>query len=152
WERAATSTDARPGIGAVAAALQAHGVTLGAASLAYDVANLNDAYSEQALRGASVTPQQVYATGTGAHDVARQSFTVNHLAANYIEFRSGDLIGASAACVPATLHLAITLPSGGSAYFYTFGSAAPQLVPAVGASASLDVPWNTCAGVHGQLL
>jgi len=75
------------------------------------------------------------------------ALSVNHLAAAYVQLTHG--VDAASTCFEATLALNVALPAGVTAtpYFYanTRGAVAQPFVVS-GSTASLTVPWNTCAG------
>lgn len=75
------------------------------------------------------------------------ALSVNHLAAAYVQLLHGT--DPASTCYEATLTLSVALPAGVPAtpYFYanTHGSVAQPFVVS-GSTASLTVPWNTCAG------
>jgi hypothetical protein len=155
WERAAVSSETRPGINPIAATLEAHGTTVSAAVLDYSVTNLNGAYSLTQLANANVTAQQTLYTGSATGGLPTQTLTVSHLAAKYIELFPGQLLGSSVGCGAAVLHLRVTIPAGldTRAYFFAKGNTAvPLALAPVGGAATLDVPWSTCPSTNRALL
>lgn len=73
---------------------------------------------------------------------------VNHLAARYVSIHHSSSTNLRAPCYAATLALKVTLPTGvtSTPYYYanTYGAAA-QAFTVSGTTATLTVPWNSCA-------
>jgi len=71
----------------------------------------------------------------------------NHLAARYVTFARGDGDG-SHACYAATLTVNVTIPAGTSSqpyFFWDVPGSTPQALSISGTSATITVPWDTCA-------
>ena len=73
---------------------------------------------------------------------------MNHLAVRFLEFTRGTA-GDLDQCFAATLALTVALPAGigSKPYFYSTGVSASAIPLTIsGNTASLSVPWDTCAG------
>lgn len=72
---------------------------------------------------------------------------VNHLAVRYVTFAHGS--DPTAPCFAATLTLNVAVPAGVAStptYYANTKGASPQPLTVSGSTASITVPWNTCAG------
>jgi hypothetical protein len=139
-----------------AAALQTYlgSTTLGSFFNDFATARLNGNFAPSTIKGFLPQPQASIPTGLVSATLPATYVAVNHLGARYVAVQHGDPTNVRAPCYAATLALTVTIPSDNSGspiasapYFYanTVG-ASPQALSVSGATASISVPWNTCAG------
>jgi hypothetical protein len=135
------------------AALADKGTTLNNAFTDWTVANMTGAYQAEGLKGLQPVAYSTTTTGSASGALPVQKIDVNHLASRYVGFERGD--GSTGPCYAATLTLNVTLPSGVASRPYFFwnapGSSAMPLAVS-GSTASLSVPWDTCAWAYRGLL
>lgn len=136
------------------ATLADKGATLADVFTDWTVANMNGNYSIASLKG--VRPPLYSSTGSGdaTGSLPTQKVAVNHLAARYLAFTrgSGQTDGP---CYEATLSLSVSWPTGLGArpyFFWTAAGSTPIPLAISGTTASLSVPWNTCATAEQGLL
>jgi hypothetical protein len=133
---------------ALANAIAAKGSSLAATFNDYASRLMNGNFGVPQI--ASVRPPAYKAFLTGAKTFTTATVAripVNHLAARYVAFERGDGSGAHA-CYAATLTITVTLPAGASSqpYFYwDVAGSSPQALSVSGSTASITVPWDTCA-------
>src|SRR5262249_36821616 len=72
--------------------------------------------------------------------------SVDHLAANYTYFYSGDPRVSSAGCGAATLHITVDLPAGSASLPSVSDAFGVHQLAVNGSTASADVPWTNCDG------
>ena len=127
--------------------LAAKGATLGDVFHDWTVANMTGAYTATGLKGIKPPAYSTTLTGNTSGALATQKIPVNHLAARYVAFRRGT--GASEGpCYAATLNLSVTVPAGLGArpvFNWTAAGSPAISLPVSGSTASLSVPWDTCA-------
>jgi hypothetical protein len=142
------------------------GTTLSNVFTDWTVANMTGDYTITSLRGVRAPVFSTTPTGDASGPLLPQKVAVNHLAARYLAFTPGS--GSSTGpCYEATLSLNVSWPSGLGArpYFLWTGTPTPplvegQLAPIVpatplavsGSTASLSVPWSTCASTNKGIL
>lgn len=146
WDEAA----AFPGAAAttdLSNVLVTHGTTLSSFFNEYSTARLTGNFTVAAIAGV-VPPSQasiLVSASSGAIPAVR--LAINHLAADYVALQHGA--DAAAPCYAATLTIQVAIPSGvtSNPYYYanTQGATA-QALAISGSTASITVPWNTCAG------
>lgn len=127
--------------------LAAKGATLADVFHDWMVANMTGAYTATGLKGIKPPAYSTTLTGNTSGALATQKIPVNHLAARYVAFKRGT--GASdGPCYAATLNLSVTVPAGlGSRPVFNWTAAGSPAIslPLSGSTASLSVPWDTCA-------
>jgi len=146
-EGAAAGNAGATGAQLLSSSLAARGTTLGDVYTDYTATHMTAAYAQPALQG--VFPAHYSSTSTppqsGALPVRHVS--VNRLAVRYLRFVPAAT--ATGLCHAATLTLTVALPAGVAARpsFYSPGLGASALPLSVsGGTASISVPWSTCAG------
>jgi hypothetical protein len=137
-----------PAVTQLANVLAAHGTTLPTFFNDYVAARMAGKFTPTTMAGTlppAHDPGIAVPQATGA--ISGKALSLNHLAAGYVKLTHGT--NAAAACYQATLTLSVAIPSGVASvpYFYanTLGAVA-QPFTVSGSTASLSVPWNTCAG------
>ena len=113
----------------------------------YTVAHMAGAYAPTAMQGVPPAHHVSVATGTETTTLPVRAIPVNHLAARYVRLVSGGATVGN--CHAATLSLTVALPAGVTSrpHFYSPAVAsAPLPLNVSGSTASLSVPWTTCAG------
>lgn len=144
-----------PGITLIGDAITAKGDSLSGVVTDWTVANLTGNYTATGLKGVlpQVAASPVFA-GKATGVLPTQTVSVNHLAAKYLAFIRGD--GTSnTACYAATLTLSVSFPAGLGVkpYFYWSGAVGSAVPLTLGSnSASITVPWDTCAWSDGGYL
>jgi hypothetical protein len=133
--------------------LAAKGTSLSSVFTDWTIANLNGDYTAAGLQG--VLPQAYSQLGTGADSATlpTQQVAVNHLAARYLVFQRGD--GSDNACYAASLTVNVAIPAGIDAHPYFYWpavGATPLPLTISGSTASITVPWDTCAWPYGGYL
>ena len=135
--------------------LQAKGTTIGSTFNDYSAHVIAGNFQLTALQGvAPTTYGNPIQTGTQTAALPITRVAVNHLAARYLDFTPGTG-SAVAECYAATLALTVALPAGlgSQPYFYSTSAGTTALPLSVnGSTASLNVPWNTCAGAPAGYL
>jgi hypothetical protein len=128
--------------------LQAHSATLGKFFEDYTSARLTGNFTYAALAGVLPQTQGSIVVGSSSGAISPVTLAVNHLAVRYVDLAHGA-DSDTGPCYVASLALKVTLPAGvaSTPYYYaaTEGAVA-QAFTVSGATASLSVPWNTCAG------
>jgi hypothetical protein len=134
------------------------GATLADIFSDWTVANMNGNYTVASLKGVRPPTYSSTATGDVTATLPAQKVAVNHLAARYLAFTRGS--GQTGGpCYEATLSLSVSWPTGlGARPYYLWttpdppladGTPAPLKQPTPlavsGNTASLSVPWSTCA-------
>jgi hypothetical protein len=127
--------------------LVTHGTTLPTFFNDYAAARAAGKFAATTLAGAlppTYDPPIAVPQASGA--IPGAALSVNHLAAAYVKLTHGG--STASACYEATLTMTVALPPGVASkpYFYanTIGAVA-QPFGVSGSTASLVVPWNTCA-------
>jgi hypothetical protein len=96
------------------------------------------------------TRPEVYAAipvGTTTSDLPDTPVAVNHFAVRYVTLLHGS--DPTLPCYTARLTLTVEMPAGvvsTPTYYENTKGAVPQPLTVTGSTASIDVPWNTCAG------
>jgi hypothetical protein len=113
----------------------------------YTTARLTGNFTNPALAGQLPAPYAELPVGATSSDLPGGDVAVNHLAVRYITLSHGS--DTTAPCFAASLTINVGIPGGVTSmpYYYanTKGSS-PQPLTVSGSSASITVPWNTCAG------
>ncbi|HKN92797.1 MAG TPA: hypothetical protein VJU60_00575, partial [Thermoleophilaceae bacterium] len=74
------------------------------------------------------------------------TLTVDHLAAKYVYFYSGDPRVSSAGCGAATLNVTVDLPAGSASAPSVSDAFGVQQLAVTGNTASASIPWTNCPG------
>jgi hypothetical protein len=130
---------------AIADVLAAHGSSLSAEWNAFVSANAGDAYTLSALAQSHGHPDAVVTSYTGDPSTVLPTDTigVNHLAAGYVSFLSGDDRSPGAHCRAAALTIQVTAPAGVLAQPVV---ASRGSVRTFGQHGVVTLPWSTCQG------
>jgi hypothetical protein len=120
----------------------------------FSTARLSGNFAPSTIEGFLPQTQAGIPTGLVTATLPAAYVAVNHLGVRFVAVQHGDPSNVRAPCYAATLALTVTIPSdnGGlpiisTPYFDLNTSAAsPQALTVSGATASISVPWNTCAG------
>jgi hypothetical protein len=131
---------------AVDQALAAHGTSLAQTYNGFTAANAGATYSFPGL--AARRPHSASSTYTGANSatIPPQTLGVDHLAANYVNFYSGDPRVSSAGCGAATLNVTVDLPAGSTSVPSISDAFGVHQLTVNGNSATYSVPWTSCPG------
>ena len=144
---AALADPSLPGIDLVSSMLSTRGATLAEVFTGWTVANMSGSYTALGLQGIVPPSYSTTFAGIKAQALPTQRVSVNHLAARYLKFVRGD--GATnGVCYAATLNLDVALPAGIGAkpsFFWTAKGSAVVPLAVSGTSASISLPWDTCA-------
>jgi hypothetical protein len=145
WDQAVANPGA-PGTTDLANVLPA-GTSLASFFNDYTTARMTGGFTSPSLVG---TRPEAYANipvGVTSGALPDTPVAVNHLAVRYLTLTHGS--DPTAPCFVATLTLNVALPVGvvsTPTYYANTKSAAPQALSVSGSTASITVPWNTCAG------
>lgn len=136
---------------AVDQVLAAHGTGLAQAFNGFTAANTGPTYSFTGL--AARRPHGAAAMYTGANNttIAPQTLTIDHLAANYVNFYSGDPRVSSAGCGAATLNVSVDLPAGSASVPSISDAFGVHPLAVSGSTAQISVPWTGCPGSQATL-
>lgn len=128
--------------------LQGHGSGLTQAFNGFTEANASGSYRFPGLAGSDALPHSVASvyTGVATAGLPTQTLTIDHLAANYMYFYSGDTRFSSAGCGAATLHLTVDMPAGSTSVPSVSDAFGVHPLTVNGSTASADVPWTNCEG------
>jgi hypothetical protein len=114
----------------------------------YTTARLNGNFTSPVLAGVLPQTQGTVALGSVSKSFSINPIAVNHLAVHYVDLAHGADTD-TGPCYVASLKLNVTIPANVTSrpYYYanTLGSV-PQALTVSGPTASITVPWNTCAG------
>jgi hypothetical protein len=146
-------TDPALDVQAINDVLAAHGSSLTQAFNDFTGANAGASYTFPGLAGSGQLLREAVQTYTGAAAVTLpdHAFTIDHLAANFMSFASGDSRLSGAGCGAATLHLSVDLPAGSAAVPEIADSSGVHPLSVSGGAASIDLPWTTCTGSGAML-
>ncbi|HSC73147.1 MAG TPA: hypothetical protein VLB89_03195 [Gaiellaceae bacterium] len=145
WDQAVANPGA-PGTTDLANVLPA-GTSLASFFNDYTTARMTGSFTISSLAG---TRPEAFATipvGTSSGALPDTPVAVNHLAVRYVTFAHGS--DPTAPCYAATLTLNVAIPIGvvsTPTYYANTKGTAPQPLTVSGSTASITVPWNTCAG------
>ena len=133
---------------AIDQALTAHGSSLSQAFNGFTAANTGASYAFPGLAGSGRQPQSSASLYTGALSsvLPAQALTINHLAANYVYFYSGDPRVSSAGCGAATLNVTVDLPARSASVPSLSDTFGLRPLTISGNTASAAVPWTNCPG------
>jgi hypothetical protein len=145
WETA-KSNPLNSGATDLASVLPA-GTTLASFFNDYTTARLTGNFTLPGLKGQLPTVYAQMPVDTNDADLPTANVAVNHFAVRYLTFSHGS--DPTAPCFAATLTLNVEIPSlvvSTPTYYANTDGASPQPLTVSGSSASISVPWNTCAG------
>ncbi|HVR12930.1 MAG TPA: hypothetical protein VMS41_04060, partial [Gaiellaceae bacterium] len=141
------ATSALSGTQALSAVVQPLGTTLGKFFEDYTTARMTGNFTSELLAGVLPQTQGSIVVGTSSGAISPVTLAVNHLAVRYLDLAHGADTD-TGPCYSASLALKVALPSGvaSTPYYYanTKGATA-QPFTVSGNTATLTVPWNTCA-------
>jgi len=144
---AAAANPGWTGTHALSSVVQPLGPTLGKFFEDYTTARLTGNFTSVALAGVLPKTQGTIVVGSSSGAISPVTLAVNHLAVRYVDLAHG-LDTDTGPCFSASLALKVVLPAGvASTPYYSAnvkGSAA-QAFAVSGTTATLSVPWNTCA-------
>lgn len=140
--------DAEQDLQAINQVLAAHGSNLTQAFNGFTAANTGASYSFPGLGGSDALPHSSASLYTGAASGAlpNQTVAIDHLAANYVYFYSGDTRVSSAGCGAATLKITVDLPAGSASVPSVSDAFGVHPLSVTGNTASANVPWTNCEG------
>ena len=127
--------------------LLASGTTLASFFNDYATARMTGNFTLPALKD---TRPEVYAAipvGMTSGPLPDTPVALNHLAIRYVTFLHGS--DPTLPCFAATLTITVAIPAGvvsTPTYYANTKTAEPQPLTVNGSTASITVPWNTCAG------
>jgi hypothetical protein len=124
------------------------GPTLGKFFEDYTTARLTGNFNLAALAGVLPATQASIVAPTDTDALDPVTLAVNHLAVRYVDIAHAAADDTNP-CFNASLALKVALPSGvASTPYYSANTkgSSPQAFSVSGTTASLTVPWNTCAG------
>ncbi|HEX6459268.1 MAG TPA: DUF6055 domain-containing protein [Thermoleophilaceae bacterium] len=144
----AAGDDPATDVRAVDQVLAAHGAGLAQAFNGFTAANTGASYTFPGLAGSGKFPHAAAGMYTGAVSgtLPAQTLSVDHLAANYVYFYSGDTRVSSAGCGAATLNVSVDLPPGSASAPSISDAFGVQQLSVSGSTASASVPWTNCVG------
>jgi hypothetical protein len=128
--------------------LAAHGSSLTQAFNGFTAANAGAAYSFPGLADSGKRPQSAASmyTGAASASLAPHTVSIDHLAANYMYFYSGDTQVSSAGCGAATLNVSVDLAAGSASVPSISDAFGVHQLHVSGSTASISVPWTGCLG------
>jgi hypothetical protein len=144
WQRAAASPPGTSGTSILEAELAP--TTLASFFNDYAKARLTGDFTYAPLAGTLPATQAVVAVGDTTGTFTRTTLAVNHLAVRYVALSHGA--DPTAPCYAATLTIKVEIPYGVTSsphYYANTKGATAQALTVNGSSASITVPWNTCA-------
>jgi hypothetical protein len=138
-----------PGTAKLADVLIAHGTTLTNFFNDYTTARLAGNFPLTGIQGLLPPFYAAIPTGDVTTTLPATNVAVNHLAVRYVALQHGSAGDTGREpCYTATLGLSVAIPAGvtSTPYFYANASASTARALTVsGSTASISVPWNTCA-------
>jgi hypothetical protein len=143
WDQAVANPGA-PGTTDLAAVLPS-GVTLSQFFNDFATARLTGNFKFEPLAGVLPSAFAEVAVPESTAGIPATSVAVNHMAARYLTFKHGTGTGP---CYEASLTLNVAIPAGvesAPAYYANTLGATAQPLTISGSTASITVPWNTCA-------
>jgi len=145
WDQAVANPGA-PGMTDLANVLPG-GTSLASFFNDYTTARMTGAFTIASLKGSRPEAYANIPAGTTSGALPDTPVAVNHFAVRYVTFAHGS--DPTAPCFAATLTLNVAIPAGVAStptYYANTKDAAPQPLTVSGSTASITVPWNTCAG------
>lgn len=145
WDQA-VANPAAPGTTDLANALPA-GTSLASFFNDYTTARMTGNFTIAALAGSRPQAYANIAVGTTSGNLADTPVAVNHLAVRYLTLTHGS--DPTVPCFEGNLTLTVDIPAGvvsTPTYYANTKGAVAQALAVSGSTASITVPWNTCAG------
>jgi hypothetical protein len=142
WEQAKTN----PSGTADLAAVLPSGTSLSSFFNDYTTKRLTGGFTLPGLKGELPTVYDDIPVDTSDSDLPAANVAVNHFAVRYLTFSHGS--DPTRPCFAATLKLSVEIPPGvvsTPTYYANTNGAAAQPLAVSGTTASISVPWNTCA-------
>jgi hypothetical protein len=143
----AAATPVLSGTQALSAVVQPLGTTLGKFFEDYTTARMTGNFTSELLAGVLPQTQGSIVVGSSSGAISPVTLAANHLAVRYLDLAHGADTD-TGPCYSASLALKVALPAGvaSTPYYYanTKGASA-QPFTVSGSTATLTVPWNTCA-------
>lgn len=143
WEQAKTTAS---GVAAMSAVLPS-GTSFAQFFNDYTTARLTGDFTLTGLKGQLPTVWAQIPVDTNDADLPTANVAVNHYAVRYLTFLHGS--DPTQPCFAARLDLNVEIPPGvvsTPTYYANTKGALAQPLTVSGSSASISVPWNTCAG------
>jgi hypothetical protein len=143
WQQAKTTP---VGTDALANALPA-GRSLASFFNDYTTARLTGSFTLPGLKGELPTVWAQIPVGTDDSNLPDTHVAVNHFAVRYVTLSHGS--DPTVPCYTANLTLSVDIPSGvvsTPTYYANTKGAVAQPLTVTGSTATITVPWNTCAG------
>jgi hypothetical protein len=144
WDQAALSAPGTPGTTILSDVLLP--VSLGDFFNDYTTARLTGNFTSPVLAGTVPAAYGILDVPEETGNVPGGSLGINHLAVRYIALSHGSSNGP---CYEASLTINVGIPAGVQStptYYSNTKGASAQALTVSGSSASITVPWNTCAG------
>lgn len=113
----------------------------------YTTARMTGSFTLPALAGSRPQAYASIPVGTSSGALPSTPVTLNHLAVRYVTLLHGS--DPTVPCFAASLTLNVAIPAGvvsTPTYYANTKSAVAQPLSVSGSTASITVPWNTCAG------
>jgi hypothetical protein len=123
------------------------GTTLASFFNDYTTARMTGAFTLPALADTRPEAFAAIPVGTTSAALPDTPVAVNHLAVRYVTLLHGS--DPTIPCFAATLTINVAIPAGVTStptYYANTKTAAPQPLTISGSTASITVPWDTCAG------
>jgi hypothetical protein len=146
WARA-QANPGQPGTTVLDNELQSSGSTLASFFNDYTTARMTGNFTLPVLKDSRPEVFAAVPVPTTSGALPDTPVALNHLAVRYLTFLHGS--DPTLPCFAATLTLSVAIPAGvvsTPTYFENTKTAAPQALTVSGSTASISVPWNTCAG------
>jgi hypothetical protein len=148
WDRAQSQLPLLPpGTDDLDFVLQSHGTSLTPFFNAYTTARMTGNFTLALLTGSRPEVWAEIPVGTTNGNLPDTPVAVNHMAVRYVTLSHGS--DPTLPCFAADLTLTVEIPAGvvsTPTYYANTKTAVAQPLTVTGSTASITVPWNTCAG------
>ncbi|MFL5951260.1 MAG: hypothetical protein ACJ74M_06595 [Gaiellaceae bacterium] len=148
WDRAHSQLPLLPpGTDDLDFVLQSHGTSLAPFFNAYATARMTGNFKLALLAGSRPEVWTEIHVGTADGSLPETPVAVNHIAVRYVTLSHG--IDPTLPCFAADLTLSVDIPANvisTPTYYANTKTAVAQPLSVAGSTASITVPWNTCAG------
>src|SRR5689334_11961757 len=148
WDRAVSQLPSLPpGTDDLDFVLQSHGTSLAPFFNDYTTARMTGAFTLASLKGSRPEVYAAIPVGTTSGTLPDTPVALNHLAVRYVTLLHGP--DPTQPCFAANLTLTVDIPAGvvsTPTYYANTTTAVAQPLSVTGPTASITVPWNTCAG------